>query len=234
MGRGSLRSGVVMALVIVALAQAFGLLQGVRSLRRLQARVTEQAERRLELVRPRLDALLVGGGRQSWDAVAAQAIALGAAAEVEVLDAVGRPVYSRPAPSPVSHALRPEDRRLLAAGRSVTVVVQDGSLVRVFSYLPLPAEPPLVLRLAATAGDLEGELRERRQVFLASVLALAALAGALLFVVRAGDRPAAAADERDPAGAGGDGARGRADGRHRPRGAQRARHDRGLRAPARA
>jgi hypothetical protein len=60
MGRGSLRSGVVLALVIVALAQALGLLQGVRSLRRLQARVTEQAERRLELVRPRLDALLLG------------------------------------------------------------------------------------------------------------------------------------------------------------------------------
>jgi hypothetical protein len=79
MGRASLRSGVVLALVIVALAQVLVLLQGVRSVRRLQARVAEHAERRVAAVKPRLDPLLARGGRAWWDEAAAVAIGSGAA-----------------------------------------------------------------------------------------------------------------------------------------------------------
>ena len=197
MGRGPLRSGIVLALGIVVLAQVFTLLQGVRSVRRLQARVTDHAEQRLAGVRPRLDPLLARGGRASWDEAAALAITLGAASEVEVLDANGRTVYSRPAPAPVTHALRAEQRQALSSGRSVTVAAQEGAVVRALSYLPLPAETGLVLRLSASAGDLEDDLRERRQVFLAHVVSLAVLAATLLFVARSAGPAAAAA----PAGA---------------------------------
>jgi signal transduction histidine kinase len=79
----------------------------------------------------------------------------------------------------------------------VTVAAQEGAVVRALSYLPLPAEAGLVLRLSAPAGDLEDELRERRQVFLALVVSFAVLAAVLLFVAR-GDRTAAAVA---PAGA---------------------------------
>lgn len=193
MGRGSLRSGVVLALVIVALAQVLVLLQGVRSVRRLQARVGDHTEQRVAALRLRIDPLLARGGRERWDEAAAAAIALGAASEVEVLDADGRSVYSRPAPAPVAHVLRPEQRQLVSAGRTVTAIVQQGSAVRALSYLPLPAEPQLVLRLSSPAGDLDDELRERRQVFLAHVVSLGVLAVALLFVARGRDRPAGAA-----------------------------------------
>jgi signal transduction histidine kinase len=192
MARVSARSGVVAALAVVALAQVFTLLQGVRSARRLQARVSAQAEQRLAAVRPRLDPVLARGGRAAWDQGAALAIGLGVASEVEVLDAAGRAVFSRPGQAPVAYAIAPEQRQLVSAGRTVTVVLREGGVVRTLSYLPLPAEPGLVLRLAATAGDLEDDVRERQQVFLAHAVSLAVLAAALLLVLRRSvDAPAA-------------------------------------------
>jgi signal transduction histidine kinase len=191
--RGSGRGVVVLALLVVALAQVLALLQGVRSVRRLQGRVTEQARGSLAAARPRLDPLLQRGGPAAWEAAAALAIALGIASEVEVIDADGRSLYARPAGAPVGHALSAEERQLVAGGRAVTVTVQDGSFVRALSYLLLPAEPQLVLRLAASAGDLEDELRERQEVFLAQVVSLALLVVAVLLVARGQRRPPAAA-----------------------------------------
>ncbi len=184
MARVPARSGVVLALVLVALAQVFTLLQGVRSARRLQARVGEQAEQRLAAVRPRIDAVLARGGRASWEEGASLAIGLGVASEAEVIDASGRVVFSRPARAPLAHTISPEQRQLGSSGRTVTVVFRDGGVVRALSYLPLPAEPGLVLRLAASAGDLEDDVRERQQVFLAHLVSLGVLAVALLVVLR--------------------------------------------------
>ena len=56
--RTSLRLGVVLALAVVALFEVLFLLQGVRSARRLQARVTHDVQQRAETVRPQLAAAL--------------------------------------------------------------------------------------------------------------------------------------------------------------------------------
>jgi signal transduction histidine kinase len=193
MQRGPVRAGILLALAIVALAQVFDLLQGVRSVRRLQARVRADAEQRVGDLRARLDPVVTRGGRAAWDEAASLAIAAGVAAEVEVLDASGRTVYVRPAPAPVAYRLRPDQRQAISSGGSVTVAVQEGTVVRTLSYLPLPAEPGLVLRLAAPAADLQDEVHERRQVFLAQLTSLVVLALAFLLVARgAAPVPAAA------------------------------------------
>ncbi len=192
----SLRSGVVLALAVVALAQVFSLLQGVRSVRRLQARVGEQAEQRARGRRAR-------GSTRCSPAAAARAgtrprplaIALGVASEVEVLDADGRTVFARPGAAPVAHALRPDQRQLRVGGsdghrRTCRTARSRGRS----ATCRCPPSPALVLRLAASAGDLEDELRERQQVVPgARRLAGGARRGAAARAAsRAQDRPAAA------------------------------------------
>jgi signal transduction histidine kinase len=175
--------GVLLVLAVVALFEILSLLQGVRSLRRLQSRAVRDAEAQIAAVRPRLDAALVRGGGVSWDEAAAAALDLHLASEVEVIDRSGRSVYSRPAAAPVAHELRPEQRNALAAGRTVTVAAQGGGVVRLLSYVPVPGRP-LALRLSAAAADLEDEVRERQQVFLGHLTALAVLGLAVLLVLR--------------------------------------------------
>jgi signal transduction histidine kinase len=181
------RLGVVLALVVVALFEVLALVSGVRSSRRLQARVSHEAESRLGAIRPELEAALAPGGPPAWDSAAGLALARGAASEVEVLDAAGRVVFSRPTLAPVAHALRSEERSRLTAGGTLTVVAREGPDVRALAYLPLPREGEnVVLRLASLAPDLEEELRERQQVFLGHLASLAALvlAAALVLVSR--------------------------------------------------
>jgi signal transduction histidine kinase len=92
----------------------------------------------------------------------------------------------------------PEQRKLLAAGRPVSVVAQDGPAVRALVYLPIRGEAEGVsFRLAAPAPDLEEELRERQQVFLGHLASLAALLLAAALVLL----PRDAEPEGPPAGA---------------------------------
>ncbi len=185
--RASTRIGVALALAVVGLFEVLSLLQGVRSVRRLRARVAAEAEQRVEAVRPALEAAFATGGRASWDVAARAALARGAATEVEILDPAGNVLFWRPTVVPVAHVLRSEQRRQLAAGRPVSVVGQQGSVVRVLVYLPAPpAAGPVFLRLAAPAPDLEDEVRERQQVLLGHLASLAALvlAGALVLLPR--------------------------------------------------
>jgi signal transduction histidine kinase len=96
-------------------------------------------------------------------------------------------LFSRPSAAPVSHLLKGEPRKHVAAGRPLSVVVQDGPAVRTLVYLPVPgAGGDLVVRFASTAPDLEEELRERQQVLLGHVASLGALvlAGALVLLPR--------------------------------------------------
>jgi signal transduction histidine kinase len=100
-------------------------------------------------------------------------------------------VFSRPSIAPVSYELRPEQRAALAAGRTVTVAAQAGGTVRVLSYLPMA--DGRALRLSSAAVDLQQEVRERQQVFLGHLTALAVLGVAALLVLRrvpAGGAPA--------------------------------------------
>ena len=174
--------GVVLVLAVVALFEVLSLLQGVRSLRRLQGRVVGDLEAQVAAARPLLDALVARGGPGAWDDAAAAAVQRRLASEVEVLDADGRSLFSRPTIAPVAYELRPEQRAALAAGGTVTVAAQAGDTVRVLSYLPM-AEGR-ALRLSSAAADLQQEVRERQQVFLGHLTALAVLGVAALLVLR--------------------------------------------------
>jgi signal transduction histidine kinase len=179
-----LRLGVVLALAIVALFEVLSLLQGVRSLRRLRARVTHEVEREVAAVRPQLEAALGAGGPESWDKAARVALDLEVATEVEVIAPDGRTLFARPTRPAVTHAPRPDAARRLAQGQVITTVVQEGPAVRVLSYLPVPgALPGTTLRLASAAPDLEEELAERQRLLLGHVAALAALAVAVVLVL---------------------------------------------------
>jgi signal transduction histidine kinase len=190
--RTSFRLGLGLALAVVGLFEILSLLQGVRSVRRLRARVAHDAEERVQAARPRLDATLAGGGPPAWDAAASLALSLGVASEIDVLDPAGRVVFSRPAPAPVDDGLRPEQRQHLATRRVLSVVVQRGDEVRTLVYLGLPRDGRgASFRMASVAPDLEEELRERKQVFLGHLASLAALglAAALALLPREGERP---------------------------------------------
>ena len=52
--RNSIRLGVALALTVVGLFEVLSLLQGVRSVRRLRARVADEAVQRVEAARPTL------------------------------------------------------------------------------------------------------------------------------------------------------------------------------------
>jgi signal transduction histidine kinase len=182
-GRGSLRLGAVLALAVVALFEVLALAHGVRSARRLRARVGQDAARRVEAARPALDPVLARG-REAWDEAAGMAIAQGLASEVEVVDGDGAVAFSRPHVAPVVHRPGEAERRELAAGRSATALVREGPELRVLTYLPLPpAEAGQFFRLAARAPDLEDEAREWQTVLLGHAAALSALALAVGLVM---------------------------------------------------
>ena len=185
--RTSIRLGVALCLTVVGLFEVLSLLQGVGSVRRLRARLSHEAEQRVEMARPALGSVLALGGAPAWEAAARTALSRGIAREVEVIDAGGRVLFSRPTVAPVVHRLSPEQRSRLAGGRTVTVVAQEGSAVRVLVYVPLPApRDGAALRLAVPAPDLEEELGERRQVFFGHLVSLAALALAAGLVLLSG------------------------------------------------
>ncbi len=188
-----MRLGVALTLALVGLFEVLSLLQGVRSVRRLRARVAHEAEQRVEAARPGLDAVLAFGGPRAWDLAAQAALSRGLASEVEVLEAGGKVLFSRPTVAPVAHVLSPEQRKHLAAGRTLSVVAQEGPAVRALVYLPVPgAGNGVSLRLAAPAPDLEEELQERQRVFLGHLASLAALAlaAALVLLPREPEPPA--------------------------------------------
>ena len=182
--RTSLRLGVVLALGVVALFEVLSLLQGVRSARRLQARVTQAVQQQAESVRPQLAAALERGGSASWNEAAALAIRLGVATEAEVLDAQGGVILSRPSPPPVAHDLRPEQAEQVVAGQALTIVRQAGPAARALTYMGFTGSGrTLILRLAMAVPDLEDEMRERRQILLGHGAALGALVMAAVLVL---------------------------------------------------
>jgi len=194
-GRGSLRMGAVLALAVVALFELLAVAHGIRSQRRLRARVSEAAERRVEAARSALEPVLARG-REAWDEAARLAISLELASEVEVVGPDGRVAFSRPHVAPVVHQLREADRRRLEVGRTVTTLARDGVAVRALTYVPLPfTSGGHVLRLAAPAPDLEDEAREWQTVLLGHVAALAALGLAVVLVLWPGRASAPATSE---------------------------------------
>jgi signal transduction histidine kinase len=187
----------VLALAVVALFELLALAHGVRSQRRLRARVTDDAERRVAASRGALEAALARG-RQGWDEAAGLALSLGLASEAEVLALDGSAVFSRPHVPPVVHRPSEADRRQLQGGRLVTTLARDGDSLRALTYLPMPAASASYLfRLSSPATDLEDEAREWRAVLLGHATALAALG--LAGVLMLWPRGASAASSRDGA-----------------------------------
>jgi signal transduction histidine kinase len=175
---------------VVVLFEVLAMVQGFRSSRRLQARAAEDVQRQVEAARPRLLLAVrsgAAGGGSGFEELAATALNLGVASEVEVLDEDGRAVFSRPGPPPVSHALLPGQRERVKSGRSVTVIAQGGMQTRALTYVGLPlAERHLTVRLTSLVPDLEEEMRERRQVLLGHGAALGALLLAATMVLLPG------------------------------------------------
>ena len=194
-GRDSLRLGAALALAVVALFEVLALAHGARSQRRLQARVSQAAERRLETARGALDPVLARG-RDGWDEAAQLALSLGLAAEVEVVAPDGRIAFSRPHVAPVVHELREPERRRLDVGQAVTALARNGSAVRALTYLPLPASSGgYRLRLASLAPDLEDEAREWQTVLLGHAAALLALGLAAVLILWPRGAPSATPPE---------------------------------------
>jgi signal transduction histidine kinase len=185
--RISLPLGVLLALTIVALFEVLALLQGVRSTRRLRARVTDDIQRQVEAAWPRLRASL-GGGRSGWSEAAALALQLGIASEVDVLDGEERVLYSRPRPAPVVHTLLPDQRESLRRGKILTIVARDGPTLRALSYAGFPAGG-VILRLATPVPDLGEETSERQKLLLGHGAALGALLLAAVLVLLPRARP---------------------------------------------
>ncbi len=182
--RASLRLGVVLALAVVALFEVLSLLQGVRSARRLQARVAQAVQQQAESARPRLAAALERGGPASWNEAATLAVRLGVATEAEVLDAQGGVILSRPSRPPVVHELRPEQAERVVAGQTLSIVRQAGPVARALTYLGFTGGGrTLILRLAMAVPDLEDEMREKRQILLGHGAALGALVMAAVLVL---------------------------------------------------
>jgi signal transduction histidine kinase len=191
-GRGSLRLGAVLALAMVALFEVLALAHGVRSQRRLRARVSDAAAERVAAVRPTLEPMLARG-REAWDEAAVVALDRGLATEVEVVDADGVVVYSRPNLAPVSHRLAPLERERLKVGQTHTAIAREGTALRVLTYLPLPAMGEgRLLRFASQAPDLEEAAGEWQTVLLGHLVSLGALAlaGVLLLWPSSASSPA--------------------------------------------
>ncbi len=192
-GRGSLRLGAALALAMVALFELLALAHGVRSQRRLRARVSDAAAARVAEARPSLEPVLARG-REAWDEAAVFALERGLASEVEVLDDAGRVVYSRPNPAPVTHRLSPLVRERLKVGQTHTAIAREGAMLRVLTYVALPATGEgRLLRLASHAPDLEEAAGEWRTVLLGHLVSLGALglAGVILLWPRFGSATAA-------------------------------------------
>jgi signal transduction histidine kinase len=194
-GRGSLRMGAVLALAVVALFEVLAVAHGIRSQRRLRARVSEAAQRQVEAARAALEPVLARGP-EAWDEAARLSIALGLASEVEVIDPAGRVVFSRPHVAPVVHQLGQVDRRQLEIGRTSTALAREGQALRALTYVPLPvASGGHVLRLASPVPDLEDEAREWQTVLLGHVAALAALGLAAVLMLWPGPLVSSAPSE---------------------------------------
>jgi len=178
------------AVLVLALLDAFALVQVVGSQERTRQRAIRAAWQAAWDVRPRL--LQALSATASPSAAVAEELARAAGArEIELFDAEGGRLYSHPAPAPVEHRPTPEQRRRAATGEVVTLGPVSGASPRLLSYASVSAAGrPALVRFAVPAPDLVEELRERRGLVLghAVSLTLLAIVAALAFLPRGDGR----------------------------------------------
>ena len=193
----SLRLAVGLAIVTVGLTEAYSMLAGLRSERRLREVEVRAVRAEVGQALPDLREALRSGGSASWEKAAALALGSSVASEVEVLAADGQPLLSVPTVPPVGHRPAEREAQALASGEVVTVTAQSGPFTRVLSYVPFrDGERSLLLRLSTAAPALQASVQERQRGAFAHLLALAVLtlAGALLFA-----RPSGRGEPAPPA-----------------------------------
>jgi signal transduction histidine kinase len=180
---------VVLAVVVVSLVEVRSQIQAVRSHRRLQARALGEVRARINAELPRLTGLLTTGTVESWNEALDLALQKTLASQGEVLEAEsGRSLLSRPTVMPV--APRPELSRAALSSREITTrLVQTGPEIRAVTWIPfLWVGKRAVLRLASPVPDVEEDLVQRQQIFIAHLLALSLLllAAGLVLIPRGG------------------------------------------------
>lgn len=190
----SLRLAVGLAIVTVGLTEAYSLLAGLRSERRLREVEVRAVRAEVGQALPGLREALRSGGSASWEKAAALALGASVASEVEVLAADGQPLLSVPTVPPVGHRPAEREAQAIASGEVVTVTAQSGPFTRVLSYVQFhDGGRSLLLRLSTAAPALQASVQERQRGAFAHLLALAVLtlAGALLFARPSGRSEAA-------------------------------------------
>jgi len=190
LGGRSVRFVVGFALLVVGLVEVYMLLVGARSQRRLRMTTIGRVRAEVALALPALLADLGPGGRESWNAAAHRAVESGLATEVEVWEAGGEVLLSRPTVAPVGH--RPDEREAaeLRSGAPVAALAQAGPVARALTYVPFQdGGRRLLLRLSTPVPDLERDLLERQNGFVAHLAALSVLLLAAVLVFFAPARP---------------------------------------------
>jgi signal transduction histidine kinase len=170
------RVTVVLAVVVVSLVEVRSQIQAVRSHRRLQARALGEVRARIDAELPRLTGLLTTGTVESWNEALDLSLQKTLATQGEVIEAEsGRSLLSRPTVMPV--APRPELARAALSSREITTgLVQTGPEIRAVTWIPfLWAGKPAVLRLSGAVPDVDEDLKQRQQLFIAHLLAISLL-----------------------------------------------------------
>jgi signal transduction histidine kinase len=180
-----LRVSVVLAVVVVSLVEVRSQIQAVRSHRRLQARALGEVRARIDAELPRLTLLLANGTVESWNEALDVALQKSLATQGEVLEVEsGRSLLSRPTLMPVEP--KPGQAQAALHSRDTTTsLVQTGPEIRAVTWIPfLWTGKPAVLRLATPVPDVEEDLKQRQQLFIAHLLAicLLLLAAGLAFI----------------------------------------------------
>jgi len=185
---------VVLAVVVVSLVEVRSQIQAVRSHRRLQARALGEVRARIDAELPRLADLLADGTVESWNEALDLTLQKALATQGEVLEVEsGRSLISRPTVMPVGP--KPGQAQAALHSREVTTgLVQTGPEIRALTWIPfLWAGKPAVLRLATPVPDVEEDLKQRQQLFIAHLLAISLLllaAGLAFIPARAASDPA--------------------------------------------
>jgi signal transduction histidine kinase len=177
------------ALLAFSLLQVQTLFHVLQTGARLRNRVIEASRERAGAALPELRRRLEIGGTAGWSGALRRAHAATQAAEVELLDADGATMLSYPSAAPVG------DRPAAPGARAGSVwtvgPVGEGESARILHYATLSVQGrPLVVRIAAPAGELEQDRRERRRLLWAhgTAVTLLVLVGGLLLVPRVSSR----------------------------------------------
>jgi signal transduction histidine kinase len=176
---------VALAIAILAVVNAQGLMQTMRSQTRLREKMIRSAREAVTAARPRLAQLLRPGGGPAWAEGAREAIASSVAAEFEVFDFGGQRLFSSPREVPLDHWPSVGELRAIRGGEVLTAGPVAGQPPRLLNYVAFSSgEEQLLFRAAVPAPELTEDLRERRELLVGHAVSFAMLivaAGLALF-----------------------------------------------------